>query len=214
MMIRDGAGQLVPPGKVHSIHTHRFFDTTLPSWLEVPSGTFTALAPSSGAGSGHAEFTTGSAVGNTAILRTTMQFWGSNWEALKISVEGLKFQHADTRFDFGFYTTGVNANPRLVDFGLSEKLQLVTREPGAVLTPVDMFLMTGNQFTRSRNLSLMFYPKTKWVYVMEDDQVFGAFYRPDMFTAGASAAYMGLTNLAANTRWWRAKQVKLETWSN
>lgn len=171
---RDLEGRIVPPGRITKrISADFMFDSALPSWLVVTSGTLTNVLGLDASG-GRALVTTGTTTGDTATLSTTVGVDISRMESVRWDLEGFVTNNVGTTLDLnvGLRDTGNTAGVYFTQAGGSTN-GVRCRYAGDTTTgqASNANVINLGEGNRNKNISFLLLPKLKHAYYLEDDQV-------------------------------------------
>lgn len=217
MLVRDTAGDLVPFGAVRRSRVEDFLTGTLPSWLAVPDGTISYGSPASTFG--YAQITTAATASARATLATSFSLDLTKIEAARITAEGLHCSDSAAFIALGFFPTGNNGGSRFYDNPTAASVAQIRSMTGSGTTSTNVDIayqaIGDGEYARHRNLSFLLLPRTKEVYVMEGDHVWGYAKHATMSLAlPVEGRLVVATNADATARWARVEQLKVEVWTN
>jgi hypothetical protein len=193
-LLRDLKGNIIPLGKVEISRSYApTLDGTIPSWLEVDTGTGARVAPGTGT-FGRFTLTSGNVSGNFAQIRTVEEFDAAQYEEILWTAQGL---HLDSETSVDVWlaidnasTTGVHAIQATANTTV-----LLGRSGDRDTTSYKW--QGGGEGTKRRNLSLLWRPKLDRLWLLEDDQVVAHVEKAAIATGLVRARLVVITRSAA-----------------
>lgn len=211
MIIRDFQGNPVPYGKVSKMLVENFMSGSLPSWLSSSAGTPTFSIPPESRG--YLQITTGATPGSVARLQT-LEINPSDFEAIIWSVEGLVCD-TDTSVNIGIGINGANAGAVFFQTNTDVRTKIrIHHSTGYTDYYINHRLRGGGEAIQKRNIGVMYLPKLKKIYLMEEDQVMHEQDLSGITISGNVRGVVDITTPESKSHYMRVSQVRLELQHN
>jgi hypothetical protein len=218
MLLYDTAGKMVPPGRIEKSWAAQWDTAGLPSWLTTPTDTGATVAYGDPATTnGYIELGTGATTGNTTYLKT-IPFDGSKCAAIEVTAQGLYCSADTVQIELGCWENTAKNGGRVRQRGGSggandATVELYRTSGGSLITSVtDLNLVTNGEATKRRDLTFLLFPKTKWVYVLEADQVMYALRETRMTLTSGMFAFLAVSTRTDAAKWMRCEKLTVRRW--
>ncbi len=229
MYLTDARGRMVPPARVLRSRQAHFDSPALPSWITTDAAGATTTFGDPEAAPGYVQVAPNpAATQSKGLLRSSglLPLQDPTVHAAAITVESVRFDAAcevslEISNDAG--TAGARlrigaANGQAVTGGNPSAIPAVVETAtaagwgGRTVTAL-AWSATDSEASRRRNLTLLMYPRTKWVTVLMDNEEWFSAARPEMAVA-ASRWRLTMTTLTAAAHHVRVAQVRDDLWHN
>jgi hypothetical protein len=224
---RDLRGEIVWPGRTRKVWTEDFDQAALPTptFLDVPTAssytgqTVAYSSPGLASGTGSARATTATGTVNR-LAGFEIKGYDGNYvdlrglDAIRLTVEGMFVSSAaNTEVTLGLAAADGKKGVLLRQTAEPSAQVYTFNAAGALPVVSTQFLWKDSQdYGKRHNVSLVVFRRTKWVMVMENDQIVYAGYHPDALFDGPVVPKVTVKTISGAVEYLDITQIKLERW--